>query len=151
MKFNCQSIEYGFNRIKEKKCLIAIFTANTPRILGKLRIITSFLFLQHGAAKLLGTPHIAMFDGLQLMSLMGLAGVLELVGGVLILLGLFTRPTAFILSGQMAVAYFMAHAPSGFLPILNQGELAVLYCFVFLYFSVAGAGAFSIDAMRKKT
>ena len=123
----------------------------TPRILGILRIITGFLFLQHGAAKLLGTPHIAMFDGLQLMSLMGLAGVLELVGGVLILLGLFTRPTAFILSGQMAVAYFMAHAPGGFLPILNQGELAVLYCFVFLYFSVAGAGAFSIDAMRKKT
>ena len=109
------------------------------------------LFLQHGAAKLLGVPHIAMFDGLQLMSLMGLAGVLGLVGGVLILLGLFTRPTAFILSGQMAVAYFMAHAPSGFLPILNQGELAVLYCFVFLYFSVAGAGAFSIDVMRKKT
>ena len=127
------------------------YSQYTPRILGILRIITGFLFLQHGAAKLLGIPHIAMFDGLQLMSLMGLAGVLELVGGVLILLGLFTRPTAFILSGQMAVAYFMAHAPSGFLPILNQGELAVLYCFVFLYFSVAGAGAFSIDAMRKKT
>ena len=127
------------------------YSQYTPRILGILRIITGFLFLQHGAAKLLGIPHITMFDGLQLMSLMGLAGVLELVGGVLILLGLFTRPTAFILSGQMAVAYFMAHAPSGFLPILNQGELAVLYCFVFLYFSVAGAGAFSIDAMRKKT
>ena len=127
------------------------YSQYTPRILGILRIITGFLFLQHGAAKLLGIPHIAMFDGLQLMSLMGLAGVLELVGGVLILLGLFTRPTAFILSGQMAVAYFMAHAPSGFLPILNQGELAVLYCFVFLYFSVAGAGAFSIDVMRKKT
>ena len=127
------------------------YSQYTPRILGILRIITGFLFLQHGAAKLLGTPHIAMFDGLQLMSLMGLAGVLELVGGVLILLGLFTRPTAFILSGQMAVAYFIAHAPSGFLPILNQGELAVLYCFVFLYFSVAGAGAFSVDAMRKKT
>ena len=127
------------------------YSQYTPRILGILRIITGFLFLQHGAAKLLGIPHIAMFDGLQLMSLMGLAGFLELVGGVLILLGLFTRPTAFILSGQMAVAYFMAHAPGGFLPILNQGELAVLYCFVFLYFSVAGAGAFSIDAMRKKT
>ena len=127
------------------------YSQYTPRILGILRIITGFLFLQHGAAKLLGIPHIAMFDGLQLMSLMGLAGVLELVGGVLILLGLFTRPTAFILSGQMAVAYFMAHAPNGFLPILNQGELAVLYCFVFLYFSVAGAGAFSIDAMCKKT
>ena len=127
------------------------YSQYTPRILGILRIITGFLFLQHGAAKLLGIPHIAMFDGLQLMSLMGFAGFLELVGGVLILLGLFTRLTAFILSGEMAVAYFMAHAPGGFLPILNQGELAVLYCFVFLYFSVAGAGAFSIDTMSKKT
>ncbi|MES2180498.1 MAG: DoxX family protein [Pseudomonadota bacterium] len=121
-----------------------------PCVLGLLRIITGFLFLQHGAAKLLGVPHIAMFDGLQLMSLMGLAGVLELVGGSLILLGLFTRPVAFILSGQMAVAYFMAHAPVGALPILNQGELAVLYSFVFLYFSVAGAGWFSIDTLLKK-
>jgi putative oxidoreductase len=95
-------------------------------------------------------PHIAMFDGLQLMSLMGLAGVLELVGGVLILIGLFTRPVAFILSGQMAVAYFMAHAPNGFLPILNQGELAALYSFIFLYFSVAGPGSFSVDGMLKK-
>jgi putative oxidoreductase len=122
----------------------------TPRILGILRIIVGFLFLQHGAAKLLGVPHIAMFDGLPLVSLMGLAGVLELGGGVLVLLGLFTRPVAFILSGQMAVAYFMAHAPQGFLPIQNQGELAVVYCFVFLYFAVAGAGAFSIDAARNK-
>jgi putative oxidoreductase len=96
-------------------------------------------------AKLFGVPHIAMFDGVQLFSLMGFAGVLELVGGLLILVGLFTRPTAFILSGEMAAAYFMAHAPHGFLPILNQGELAVVYCFVFLYFAVAGAGAFSID------
>jgi Predicted membrane protein len=123
----------------------------TPRILGILRIIIGFLFLQHGTAKLFGTPHIAMFDGLQLVSLLGLAGILELVGGLLILVGLFTRQTAFILSGEMAVAYFMAHAPHGFLPILNQGELAVVYCFVFLYFSVAGAGAYSIDAMRSKT
>ena len=91
-----------------------------------------------------------MFDGLQLMSLMGLAGVLELGGGVLILLGLFTRPVAFILSGMMAVAYFMAHASRGFLPILNQGELAVMYCFVFLYFSVAGGGSYSIDATLRK-
>ncbi len=122
----------------------------TPSVLGLLRIVTGFLFLQHGSAKLLGMPHIAMFEGLQLMSLMGLAGVLELVGGTLILIGLFTRPVAFILSGQMAVAYFMAHAPGGFLPILNQGELAVLYIFVFLYFSVAGPGSFSIDGILKK-
>ncbi|HYN53433.1 MAG TPA: DoxX family protein [Methylotenera sp.] len=122
----------------------------TPYVLGLLRIVTGFLFLQHGSAKLLGMPHIAMFDGLQLMSFMGLAGVLELVGGTLILIGFFTRPVAFILSGQMAVAYFMAHAPNGFLPILNQGELAVMYSFVFLYFSVAGAGYFSVDRLLKK-
>jgi len=88
-----------------------------------------------------------MFDDVKLLSLLGLAGVLELAGGLLILVGLFTRPTAFILSGEMAVAYFMAHAPNGFLPILNQGELAVVYCFVFLYFAVAGAGSFSIDSV----
>lgn len=123
----------------------------TPRILGVLRIVTGFLFLQHGTAKLFGAPHIAMFDGLQLFSLLGLAGVLELAGGALILLGLFTRPVAFILSGEMAVAYFMAHAPHGFLPILNQGELAVMYCFVFLYLSFAGGGAYSIDAMLGKS
>ena len=122
----------------------------SPRIQGILRIVTGFLFLQHGTAKLFGAPHVAMFDGLQLMSLMGLAGVLELAGGVLILLGLFTRPVAFILSGMMAVAYFMAHAPNGLLPILNQGELAVVYSFVFLYFSVAGAGAYSVDAAIRK-
>jgi putative oxidoreductase len=122
----------------------------TPRILGILRIVTGFLFLQHGMEKLFGVPHDAMFDGLQLFSLMGLAGVLELGGGLLLIVGLFTRPTAFVLSGFMAVAYFMAHAPKGPLPILNHGELAVVYCFVFLYLAVAGAGAFSIDAGRGK-
>jgi putative oxidoreductase len=122
----------------------------TPRILGIMRIIVGFLFLQHGSAKLLGFPHIAMFDGVQLFSLIGLAGILELVGGSLILLGLFTRPVAFILSGEMAVAYFMAHAPGGLLPIMNHGELAVMYCFVFLYLSVAGGGSFALCGLRKK-
>ncbi len=131
-------------------CSEATCKAWTPRILGIMRIVAGFLFLQHGTAKLLGTPHIAMFDGLQVFSLIGLAGILELVGGLLILIGLFTRPAAFILSGEMAVAYFMAHAPHGLLPILNQGELAVMYCFVFLYLSVAGGGEFSLDAMRRK-
>ena len=131
-------------------CSEATCKAWTPRILGILRIVTAFLFLQHGTAKLLGFPHIAMFDGLQLVSLIGLAGILELVGGLLILIGLFTRTAAFILSGEMAVAYFMAHAPHGWLPILNQGELAVMYCFVFLYLSVAGGGEFSVDALRGK-
>ena len=125
-----------------------LFDTWTPRLLGVLRIVTGFLFIQHGTAKLLGFPHVAMFDNLQLVSLMGLAGILELVGGALIMLGAFTRPVAFLLSGQMAVAYFMAHAPKNFLPILNQGELAVLYCFVFLYLAVAGAGAYSVDAAR---
>jgi putative oxidoreductase len=143
-------IETHFEERQMMICSEATCKAWTPRILGILRIVTGFLYLQHGTAKLLGTPHIAMFDGLQLVSLLGLAGTLELVGGLLILIGLFTRPAAFILSGEMAVAYFMAHAPHGLLPILNQGELAVMYCFVFLYLSVAGGGEFSLDAMRRK-
>ncbi len=126
------------------------FTAWTPQIHGVLRIVVGFLYLQHGTAKLLGVPHIAAFDGLQLMSLAGFAGILEIVGGTLVMLGLFTRPAAFILSGEMAVAYFMAHAPAGYLPILNHGEVAVLYCFIFLYFAAAGGGAFSIDGTRRK-
>ena len=122
----------------------------SPRLLSVLRIMTALLFLQHGTAKFFGFPHVAYFDNLQFMSLLGAAGVLELVGGVLILIGLFTRPAAFILSGFMAVAYFMAHAPQGFFPILNRGELAVLYCFVFLYLAAAGPGPWSLDAMRKR-
>ena len=128
----------------------AFYATWSPRLLGLLRIILGFLFLQHGTAKLFGAPHVAMFDGLQVFSLMGVAGILELVGGALLLLGLFTRPVAFILSGQMAAAYFMAHAPQGFLPILNGGELAVLYSFIFLYFAAAGGGAFSLDGLRRK-
>ena len=128
----------------------ALYATWSPRLLGLLRIILGFLYIQHGTAKLFGVPHVAMFDGLQLFSLMGAAGVLELVGGALLLLGLFTRPVAFILSGQMAVAYFMMHAPSAFLPILNGGEMAVMYCFTFLYFAAAGAGAYSLDALRGK-
>jgi putative oxidoreductase len=115
-----------------------------------MRIVVAFLFLQHGTAKLFGMPHIAMFDEMSMMSLIGVAGVLELVGGSLILIGLFTRPVAFILSGQMAVAYFMAHAPKDWLPILNGGELAVIYCFVFLYLSFVGPGDYAVDAMRSK-
>ena len=128
----------------------AFYAAWSPRLLGLLRVILGFLFLQHGTAKLFGMPHVAMFDGLQLFSLMGAAGVIELVGGTLLLLGLFTRPVAFILSGQMAAAYFIAHAPAGLLPILNGGEMAVMYCFTFLYFAAAGAGAYSLDGLRGK-
>lgn len=118
-----------------------------PQALAALRIVSAYLFLLHGSAKLLGAPHVAMFDGLQLFSLMGFAGVLELVGGLLLILGLFTRPVAFLLSGEMAVAYFMSHAKAGttLLPLLNGGEAAVLFCFVFLYLVFAGPGAWALD------
>jgi len=121
-----------------------------PRAHGLLRIVTAYLFLLHGTAKLFKVPHVAMFDNLQLMSLIGFAGVLEVVGGVLLLIGLFTRPVAFILSGEMAAAYFMAHAVqgNGLVPMLNQGESAVLFCFIFLYFAAAGAGAWAVDTAR---
>jgi putative oxidoreductase len=124
-----------------------------PRALAVLRIVTGFLLIPHGTAKLFGAPHQQMFDGLQLFSLMGLAGVIEVFLGALFLIGLFTRPVAFVLCGFMAVAYFMAHGSQGnvLLPMLNQGELAVLYCFVFLYFVFSGAGAWSVDALRHGT
>ena len=130
----------------------AFSAAWTPRVLSVLRIVTAYLYLMHGTAKLLGVPHVASFDKLQVFSLIGLAGVLELVGGALLLIGLFTRPVAFILCGEMAFAYFMGHAPKGnvLVPMLNGGELAVLYCFVFLFFAVAGAGAWSVDAVRRR-
>ncbi len=117
----------------------------SPRLLSVLRIVTAFLFIHHGSMKLLGFPPSEAFAGVKLFSLIGFAGVLELFGGLLVLLGLFTRPVAFILSGEMAFAYFMAHAPRGFFPILNHGELAVLYCFVFLYLAAAGGGMWSVD------
>lgn len=121
-----------------------------PRLLSVLRVMTGLLFLQHGTAKLFKIPVIPMFANLSLTSLPGIAGILELVGGVLMIVGLFTRSTAFVLSGLMAFAYFIAHAPRGFWPILNAGELAILYCFVFLYFAAAGPGPWSVDAARRK-
>src|SRR5690349_14285336 len=119
----------------------------TPHALAALRIVTAYLFIQHGTAKLFGVPHQEMFDGLQLFSLIGLAGALEVAGGLLLGVGLFTRSTAFVLSGLMAVAYFIAHAVQGnvLAPMLNGGELAVLYSFVFLLFVFTGPGAWSID------
>jgi putative oxidoreductase len=123
-----------------------------PMAHALLRIVAGYLLLQHGSAKLLHWPHVAMFDALQPLSMLGVAGILELVGGALLVLGLFTRPVAFVLSGEMAVAYFMAHAPKGdvLMPMLNMGELAVLYCFVFLFLAAAGPGAWSLDAMRTR-
>jgi len=126
----------------------AFWSKWSPVLLSVLRIVTGFLFMQHGGMKLLGFPG-AGDHKVELMSLMGFAGCLELIGGGLILIGLFTRPVAFILAGEMAFAYFMAHAPQGFWPVLNQGESAVLFCFVFLYLSAAGGGPWSLDrAMR---
>jgi len=121
-----------------------------PWLLSLLRVIAALLLLQHGTAKLFAFPHVAMFDGLKLFSLVGVAGILEFFGGILLLLGLFTRPVSFILSGEMAAAYFIAHAQKGFFPILNGGELAVLYCFVFLYFAAAGGGAASLDRLAAR-
>ena len=120
--------------------------AYRPHALAILRIITALLFMAHGTAKLFSFPDIGMNP--PLFSLFGLAAVLEVVGGVLLVIGLFTRPVAFILAGEMAVAYFMAHAPQSFFPIVNNGESAILFCFVFLYLVAAGAGAWSLDSNR---
>ncbi|MDQ3750035.1 MAG: DoxX family protein [Acidobacteriota bacterium] len=124
--------------------LDSFYAAWTPRLISVLRIITGFLFIWHGSQKLFNYPALAN-GAVEPMSFMGFAGILEFAGGLLILIGLFTRPAAFILSGMMAVAYFMAHAPGGFLPLVNKGELAVLYSFVFLFLAVAGGGAWSLD------
>lgn len=121
-------------------------TTWAPRMLSVLRIITALLFLAHGSQKLLGFP---ASDGMPDAFTMGwIAGVLELFGGALLVLGLFTRPVAFVLSGQMAVAYFIAHAPQSFYPALNGGDAAILFCFVFLYLVFAGPGPWSVDALR---
>lgn len=121
----------------------------SPYLLGVLRIITGLLFLAHGTAKLLQWPYVDIFkDGVPLASLFGIGGILEIVGGVLIVLGLFTRPVAFVLSGMMAAAYFMFHAPASIYPIINGGELAILYCFIFLFLAAQGPGALSLDEKR---
>jgi putative oxidoreductase len=117
-----------------------------PHALAVLRVVTALLFMAHGTGKLLGFPDLGFQP--ELFSLIGLAAILEIVGGALLVLGLFTRPVAFILSGQMAVAYFMAHAPNGFFPVLNQGESAVLFCFIFLFLVFSGPGAWSLDGKR---
>ena len=122
----------------------------TPQIRSILRIMSGLLILQHGTAKYLSFPPSQMSNASPL-TMGGAAGILELVGGVLLVIGLFTRPAAFILSGMTAVAYFYVHAGRGFFPLLNGGELAVLYCFVFLYLAAAGGGPWSVDATRKST
>jgi putative oxidoreductase len=121
-----------------------------PYALSILRIFTGLNLLQHGTGKILGFPAVPMFANVQIGSLTGVGGLIELIGGILFTIGLFTRPVAFVLSGFTAVAYFMAHAGKSFYPVLNGGELAALYCFVFLYFVFAGAGPWSLDAIRER-
>ena len=122
----------------------------SPYLLSVLRIMTAFLFIAHGTQKLFGIP-VAMPGGpVKLVSLLGLAGVLEAFGGLFVFAGLYTRPVAFILAGEMAVAYFKAHAGGGFWPILNRGEPAVTFCFAFLYIAAAGPGPWSVDALLNK-
>ncbi len=121
-----------------------------PYVLSILRIVAAFLFLQIGTAKLFAYPAAVMPGGgtAPLASLAGVAGVPEVAGGALLLVGLFTRPVAFLLSGEMAVAYFIGHAPQGFWPVLNGGTDAVFFCFLWLYLCAAGPGPWSIDALR---
>ena len=120
-----------------------------PRMLSILRIMAALLFFEHGTQKLLGFPA-SPNPAPAVLSLSWIAGALELFGGALLAVGAFTRPVAFILSGEMALAYFIAHAPRSFFPVLNGGDASILYCFVFLYFAVAGGGAWSLDAMLER-
>lgn len=122
----------------------------SPRLLSVLRMVSAFLFLQFGTAKLFAFPGANMPDGgtAPVVSLVGVGAILEVFGGLLLLVGLFTRPVAFLLSGEMAVAYFYGHAPQGFWPVLNFGTDAALFSFLWLYFSSAGAGPWSMDALR---
>jgi putative oxidoreductase len=131
--------------------IAAKWGAWAPQLKSVLRIVAGFLFMQHGIMKFFGWP-MPMPNGMTvtLMSQTGIGGILEGVGGFLLLIGLFTQPVAFILSGEMAVAYFQFHAPGGLWPMVNQGEPAVLYAFIWLYFSAAGAGPWSVDAMMRK-
>jgi putative oxidoreductase len=119
-----------------------------PQFLSVLRIMAGLLFLEHGTSKYLGFPHVDKVP--EALSMSGAGGMLELVGGALIALGLFTRPVAFLLAGEMAIAYFYAHAPRAFFPVLNAGDAAILFCFVFLYLFFAGPGPWSIDATMKR-
>lgn len=128
-----------------------LFTTKwTPRLLSIMRIVVAFLFMAHGSAKLFGMPAAQPTEPVSWQSLMGVAGMVEFFGGFLFGLGVFTRPVAFILAGQMAVAYFMSHVPQGFWPLLNHGELSALYAFVFFYFAAAGGGPWSLDHLWQR-
>ncbi len=128
----------------------ALTTSWAPRLLSVFRFILGLTLLEHGTAKLFKFPVVPMFAKLDLSSMFGVAGFFELIGGALLVIGLFTRSAAFIMSGMTAVAYFYAHAPKGFFPVLNGGELAIVYCFGLLYIAAAGPGPWSVDAARSK-
>lgn len=130
--------------------MIESLAAWAPRALSLLRIITGLMIVQHGMGKIIGFPAFPAYANVQPLSLIGAAGFIELIGGALLILGLFTQPVAFIISGEMAFAYFIAHSPKGFYPLLNGGTLAIMYCFACLYLSTAGAGPWSVDAAMKK-
>jgi putative oxidoreductase len=119
-----------------------------PRLLAVLRIMAALLFLEHGLVKLFGFPPGAAPGPQSLLSYFGIAGLIETAGAWLLLIGLFTRPVAFLLAGEMAVGYFTVHAPLGFFPAINAGDAAILFCFIFLYMAAAGPGAWSVDEMR---
>ena len=125
-------------------------TAWAPRALSVLRIITGLMIIQHGMAKLIGFPAVPSFANLNPLSLIGAAGFIELIGGALLIVGLQTRIVAFIVSGEMAFAYFMAHAPKSFFPLINGGTLAIIFCFTCLFLSTAGPGPWSVDAAMKR-
>jgi len=132
--------------------VFAKWSSWAPELQSVLRIVAALLFMHVGTAKLFAVPVAILPNGATapIWSLLGLAGILEAFGGLCVLLGLFTRPVAFLLSGEMAVAYFMGHAPHGLWPVLNQGMPAILFCFLWLYFSAAGPGPWSLDAKRGK-
>jgi putative oxidoreductase len=127
-----------------------MMAAWTPRALSVLRIITGLMIIEHGMGKIIGFPVVPAYADVQPLSLIGAAGLIELIGGALLILGLWTQPAAFIVSGEMAVAYFMVHAPKSFFPLINGGTLAIMYCFTCLYLSTAGAGPWSVDAAMKR-
>jgi putative oxidoreductase len=126
----------------------SLTTVWAPRALSVLRIVAALTFMEHGLSKLFGFPVWPANGGPAAFTLLWFAAIIEALGGLLLALGLFARPVAFIMSGEMAIGYWMAHAPKSFFPLINGGDAAVLYCFVFLYIAAAGGGAWSVDRVR---
>ena len=130
--------------------MYATVAAWKPQALSVFRIIAGLMIIQHGMGKIIHFPVYPAYANVQPLSLIGAAGFIELIGGALLILGLWTQPVAFLLSGEMAIAYFYAHAPKDFFPLINGGTLAIMYCFSFLYLATAGAGPWSVDAAMKR-